>query len=193
MNNGISLETQLADDPECAGLKTSDKNFIKKKDEWEKNYLLPLKQADDYLESLGRPEHYLSITGRWQAFTDLSDFYHRNLQKESWRIDANLEEDDIGLVKDIAFKIIRKQNIKGRSEKLHMIIRTLPKFLSRPDSKECLFLLTDRVIELDHEEKYDDEGNEFLLNEQDKVWDGKNENIFAKAINTAFSCLESNK
>ena len=194
IKNGISLETQLADDPECAGLNTSDKNFIKKKDEWEKDFLRPLKQVDYYLENLGRPEHYQSIEGRWQSFIDLSNFYHGNLQKESWRTTAaNIDEDDIGIVQDIAFKIIRKQNIKMRSGKLHYIIRDLPRFLTNPDAKKSLFLLKDKVVELDKDEKYDNEKKEFSLNEQDKKWGGKNENIFAQAINTSYSCLEAQK
>jgi len=193
INNGITLDMQLADDPECAGLNVNDKDFKNKKEEWEKNFLRPLKQVDDYLESLGRPEHYASVEGRWQSFIDLSIFYHKNLQKESWRIESDLNEDDIGRVQDIAFKIIRKQNIKGRTGKFHQIFRDFPRFITNPDAKESLFLLADKTKELTSREKQDDNGNEYELIEQDKKWGAKNENIFAHAINAAYSSLDTQR
>jgi hypothetical protein len=193
INNGITLETQLADDPECAGLKVSDKGFKKKEEQWQNDFLRPLKQVDDYLDSLGRPEHYGSIEGRWQSFIDLSHFYHKNLQKESWRMEANLDEDDIGLVQDIAFKIMRKQNIEGRTAKSHQIFRDLYKLFTYPDAKKSLFLLTNKIEELTSSDKHDDDGNEYALIEQDKIWGVKNNKIFAKAINAAYSCHETQK
>jgi len=193
INNGITLETQLADDPECAGLSINDKDFKNKKEEWEKNFLRPLKQVDDYLESLGRPEHYASVEGRWQSFIDLSNFYYKNLQNERWRIEANLDEDDIGLVQDIAFKIIRKQNIKGYRGKFHQIFRDFSKFITNSDAKENIFLLTKKTKDLTSREKQDDDGNEYELIEQDIKWGAKNENIFAQAINAAYSSIDTQK
>ncbi|MDR2408116.1 MAG: hypothetical protein LBE13_08400 [Bacteroidales bacterium] len=191
ISNGVTLDIQLMDDPECAGLKTNDKEFKNKKNKWEKDFLRPLEQVDAYLESLGRPEHYESIKDRWQSFIDWSNFYNGDLQKQNWRTKIDLDEDDIGLVQDIAFKIIRKQHIKSRSEKLHIIIRKLPKFLSNPDAKESICLLSNKTTDLTQNEKYDDERKEYPLVEQDGLWGGKNESIFAQAVNKAYAHLET--
>ncbi|MCL2861746.1 MAG: hypothetical protein FWE22_04985 [Firmicutes bacterium] len=193
IERGIPLDEQIMDDPECAIPNINDKDFKKKKRTWEREYLQPLEQVDAYLESLGRPEHYESIKGRWQSFIDLSNFYNGDLQKQSWRIEVNLDEDDIGVVQDIAFQIIRKQHVKNRHEKLHNIIRRIPKFLSIPDAKSSIYLISDKTVDLESNEKYDSEGKEYSLSEQDKIWSCKKENetIFAQAINKAYSYFET--
>lgn len=188
INNGVSLDEQLLDNPECAGLNINDKDFKKKKEEWINKYLNPLQQVDDYLNNLGRPEHYASIEGRWQSFIDLSNFYNGNLQKQRWRLEAELEESDIGIVQEVAFNIIRKQHISGRPEKLHNIIRKLPTLLKTPDAKEILFSIPNKTVDLTIDEKYDSDKKEYPLSIQDKKWSSNkvNENVFSYALNLAY-------
>lgn len=187
MSLGISLDEQLLADTDSSG-DINSKVFKKKKSEWMKNYLNPLAQAEQYLDSIGRPGHYTSIEGRWQSFTDLSNFYNSDLTSEKWRLSVNIDEDDIGMIQDIAFKLIRKQSVPGRSQKAHQFIRDLPRFIADPDARQSILMLHDKVVDLSLDEK-----KNLTYEEQDRVWGSKeaNKNVFAQAVNTAYTRLET--
>ena len=190
INCGISLEDQLLDDPSCGGLKKNSKEFKKKIDEVYKNLLKPLERAEAYLAYLERPGYYDSIKDRWQAFIDFSNFYNGNLQDHAWQIKASISEDDIGTIQDVAFKIIRKQTIKGEiPRKLHQIIRDIPKFMLIEEAQRNLLNISDEVKELTNKEKLGEDGKELDFDDQDIRWGEVNKGIFERCINKAYGCF----
>lgn len=190
MKVGISLEEQLRDDPMCSGMGV--KEFQKAVEKCRRDYLLPLAQAESYLEQLDRPEHYDSIKDRWQSFIDLSNFYNGKLQNKVWQLKADIAEHDIGKIQDVAFKIIRKRSVKGRESKLHQIIRDLPKFLENPDSRKSIYSVSGHSKELSNSEKFNNVNQkEYSFKEQDAIWGEKNEAVFAKGVNQAYGFKEN--
>ena len=67
--------------------------------------------------------------GRWQAFYDYADSVESKLVDETKRIKyLGIEEDEIGIIRDVAFKIIRQRGFP-KLKKVHQIMRDLPKML----------------------------------------------------------------
>jgi hypothetical protein len=190
---GITLEDQLLDDSQFAGFSKNSKEFRKAVSEHQKEYSLPLEKVDEYLDSLGRNNQYTTIRDKWQAFIDYSNFYNGKLQEDKWQIYSNIAEGQIGDIQDVAFKIIRKQKIKGREVKLHKIMRDLSKLLANNESKDSLFILNDSIVDLNDREKLDQSGDELPFDKQDLIWGSKNEEIFARAVNTAYNSLDAQK
>ncbi len=183
---GISLNDQLADDNSFAGLLVTSKEFQQKKKEFEKKYLLPLARANDYLESINRPGCYDLIEERWQAFIDYSNFYNGKLKDSAWQTKAGVSEDDIGKIEDVAFKIIRKKTVRGRQTKLHQIMRDLPNLLLIKEAKGELLDLNSSVKDLTRA----DISPELSLKDADAVWGQKNETVFSRSVNMAYSYKE---
>lgn len=157
---GLSLEDQLRDDPMYAGASPAQLQQAVKK--WEKDYLRPLECVDRYLRYLERPGHYTSISsragdreGRWQAFIDYSAVYETHFRNRAKRLALGLDEADIGLIEQAAFSIIRLRSIPGMP-KVHMIMRSLPKYCSTPEGREALLALAREPML--HQRKRQDEG-----------------------------------
>ncbi len=194
MEIGISLEEQLRDDPRYVNM--GKKEFEKIVKKYEKDYLLPLKCIDRYLESLDRMGLYDSIStgkgdkeGRWEAFGDYSKFYQQYLSNEKWRIEADIEEDEIGDIEDVAFKIIRKRKVPSR--KVHYVMRDLRKLLNNTESKKQLISLEREVdIQLPHEDCHNKDGKELPIRNVDIIWGKKYHKEFAYKINAAYGHLE---
>lgn len=111
---GLSLRHQLLDDPSHSGL--TDKEFNKVLKKYDDEFLGPLSCIDRYLEDLGRSKMYDNISegkadrdGRWYSFIPYYQLY-KQLRDEKSRIKLEVEEDEIGDIEDMAFKIIRKKN-----------------------------------------------------------------------------------
>jgi len=195
MDIGISLGEQLRDDPRYVDMGKKDFKKIVKK--YENDYLLPLKCIDRYLESLSRMGLYDSVStgkgdkeGRWEAFIDYSKFYQQYLSDEKWRIEAGIEEDEIGDIEDVAFKIIRKRKVPSR--KVHFVMRDLKKLLNNTESKKLLTSLEREVdIQLPHKDCYDKDGNELPIRTLDTIWGKKYHKEFAYKINAAYGHLEN--
>jgi hypothetical protein len=185
MAAGISLEDQLKDDPTTAGL--GKKDFEQKVKEYQKKYLDPLRCADEYLKHFNREGLYSTISanvgdpeGRWQAFVDYSSRMDKILSDPEGRRDYSVNDHEIGKIKDLAFKIIRKRSFEGTGlPKLHAIMRELPKLVKNSDSKKELFKIVEIDSQLTEAEKLGPKGK--LLDERalDLVWGNKHaEHIF---------------
>jgi hypothetical protein len=185
---GITLEEQLRDDPINFGI--SDKEMKKAKEKYIKEYLHPLECADRYLDQIGRPGYYNSISdkdGRWQAFIDYSDFRYGKLIDTKWQIEKGVNEDEIGDIEDIAFKIIRKRKIDNVSKRLNDIMRDLDDLLAVPDAKRCLYDIGKNVSHnIADKDKYDKDGNEKTLDDIDKLWGENNNQIFMHKVKLAY-------
>ena len=169
---GMSLEEQLKDDPQFTDL--SPKDFKKEVKKYTEEFLAPLECIDEYLETLGRTGLYDTVSagisdreGRWQAFLDFSKF-HGKLTNGNKRRAMGIEEDEIGDVQDVAYKIIRQREFPG--SKAHNIMRDLERLLSNKDAKKELLKLKDIPWQLPREENYAKDGNEHPEKEKDKRW-----------------------
>ena len=195
IENGLTLKEQLLDDPRYTGM--SDSEFKKIMNKYEKDYLSPLKCVDRYLESLDRIGLYDSVStgagdkeGRWEAFKDYSKFYSNYLTNDKWRIETGVEEDEIGDVEDVAFKMIRKREVPSR--KVHVVMRDLKKLYKNRDAKKILSSLeSDVEIHLPHEDCRDEDGKEFPARIIDTIWGNKYKTTFAHKINSAYGFLET--
>lgn len=193
---GMKLEDQLRDDPSFINL--PPKEFMKKVKEYQEEYLEPLKCIDRYLEHLGRSGLYDTVSkgisdkeGRWQAFLDYYKVY-KKINSERHRISLGLEEDEIGDVEDIAFKIIRKRDFHNLP-KVHSIMRELPKWLGDKHAKKELFKLLDVDIELPKKECFDDNGNEFDERKKDQLWSAKHQETLISKVKNAKRLYDNEK
>jgi len=186
---GMTLEQQLRDDPTFAGL---DKRRFKKEVQKVRDELLnPLECVDKYLCHLGREGLYNTVAtglsdpqGRWQAFIDYHKSVYQKLVDHKKRISLGVEEDEVGNIEDIAFKIIRMREFP-QLPKAHQIMRELPKWLKNKESKGELFKLVNINLGLAKEEAFDSNGKEKEPREQDKIWQVKNKEKFITSIKKA--------
>lgn len=194
IESGMSLEDQLSDDPNFVSL--SPNEFKKKVQEYEEEFLKPLKCVDRYLEDLARKGYYRSISsgigdreGRWQAFLDYYKSVYKKMESEKERIKFGIEEDEVGRIEDVAFKLIRLREFPG--EKVHNLMRALPKYLTNEVSKGELFALN-KIKELDPSETQDSEGKEDDYETVDQKWRKKNGTEIIKRVRKAIDYTDHN-
>lgn len=174
--DNYTLEAQLKDDPLHRNKK--GREFDKVVKDYKSDYLNPLECADRYLRYFGNEGLYDLITdsigskeGRWQAFIEYSKLYYGVLMNESQRRKAKIQQDDIGKIEDIAFKLIRKRELGGLGS-LYNIIRKLKDYMSNAESKKHLIkIVKDVDIKLPPEEMIDMETKEEISEKvADKKW-----------------------
>ena len=197
IEDGMSLEHQLRDDPNYARL--DDKKFEEAVRKTKTDYLKPLECIDRYLTSLGKEGLYGLIStgiadreGRWQAFYDYHKSVYQKLEDEKQRFKLRIEEDEVGDIEDVAFKIIRIREIPDLP-KVHMIIRNFSKWIGNDSSKKELLKLTDIESELPYEETIDENGNEFPPREMEKRWAKKHKTKITKHVKDAKNLYDRRK
>lgn len=195
---GMSLEEQLLDDPNFSELSG---NALKKKiQEFEEEYLKPLECIDKYLEYLNRPGHYNTISegrgdseGRWQAFLDYYKLVYKKLTDEKQRIKLGIQEDEIGRIENVAFKIIRKRELTGLNKKAHQIMRDIPKLITNSNAKKELFKLVKIDFELPKSETTDEEGKQIDEKTKDTIWGNKHASDVIWHVKKAYEFFEQKK
>lgn len=197
MENGMSLEHQLRDDPNYARL--DEKKFKEAVTKAKAEYLKPLECIDRYLANLGKEGLYSIIStgmadreGRWQAFYDYYKSVYQKLEDNKQRMKLRIEEDEIGDIEDAAFKIIRMREIPDMP-KVHMIIRNFSKWISNDKSKRELSKLVYIEPELLYEETIDENGNEFTPRVIDQRWAKKHKTKVTKHVKDARNLYERRK
>ncbi|RJP70542.1 MAG: hypothetical protein C4539_06230 [Ignavibacteriales bacterium] len=177
IDHGMLLEEQLKDDPNFAHLEQNEFQKVVKK--YREDYLEPLRCIDKYLESLGRTALYDTISsgitdkeGRWQAFLDYYNLVEKKLLDKDKLYELGLKEDQVGVVRDVAFKIIRKREFKDLP-KVHMIMRKLPQILKNPEAREEILKLKKIKMEL-QSEKIIEDGKEIDERKKDNIWASDN-------------------
>ena len=197
IQKGMSLKEQLKDDPQYADFRSAEINKIIKK--LEKEYLEPLECVDDYLSILDRSGLYSTVSsgagdrlGRWEAFIDYYARVKKNLNDPNKRIKMGIDENEIGDIEEIAFKIIRKREFP-ELPKVHMLMRQLPKMLENKHAKKELVKLLDIELELEPEECFDDNGNEKDEKEKDLVWGQKNASVLINQVKKAKRIIDYEK
>jgi len=201
---GMDLEEQLRDDPAFISLSPGEFNKVVKK--FKDDYLKPLECVDEYLSHLNRDGLYETISsgpsdreGRWQAFIDYSKF-HGQLMEEGKRVQWGVSSNEVGIIKDIAFKMIRKREL-SKSEsgsstglpKVHYVMRSLPKLLKNKDAKKELLRLKEIDLDLSDSERRDARSREYNEREIDKVWGNKFATEITRQLKRAFQAYEHSK
>jgi len=197
IENGMSLEHQLRDDPNYARL--DERKFKEAVKKTEAEYLKPLECIDRYLDNLGKESLYSIIStgmadreGRWQAFYDYYKSVYQKLEDNKQRMKLRIEEDEIGDIEDAAFKIIRMREIPDMP-KVHMIIRNFSKWISNDKSKRELIKLVDIEPELPYEEAIDENGDECTPRVIDQRWAIKHKTKVTKHVKDARNLYERRK
>lgn len=189
IQNGYSLEAQLRDNAQYATL--DKKAFEKAVKKFKDDYLKPLERVDEYLRHFGRPSLYPTVAegigdreGRWQAFIDFSSFYEK-LKDPKKLLKMGLREENVGAIKDIAFKIIRKREFPSPIPKVHKIMRDLEKYFANDFARKELYKLINVPIDLTDDKKFDKDGKEFDERQQDKIWGQINGEILISQVKKA--------
>lgn len=204
VNNGYSLEAQILDDPQYADKKGRELKKVVKN--FEVKYLNPLKRIDEYLRTFGREGLYNTISegagdkeGRWQAFIDYSSFYYSTLKNPSKRRELRIKEEEVGLIENAIFKVIRKRNLNSEElqkalGKVHAFVRSnnLKKYLDNATAKKHLIQIAREVDEdIPEEEKYDKNGNRDSEREVDEKWGNKFKNEILGNLMQAYKAVNS--
>ena len=197
MEIGISIETQLKDDPLYAGkdYDVSTKKFKSVVEDFKRQFLYPLEKVDEYLEMLNRPGHYSSISGKWQSFIEYSNFYHRSLTDDVFLAKNDISDSDVGKIQDACFNIIRKFDIKGIKRTRNFdIIRDVKKLSLNENSRKQLTRISTDVRELTESEMI---GKTFR--DIDDLWanakinNRKNSEVISQALTLAYDYHEDKK
>jgi hypothetical protein len=186
---GMTLEEQLKADPTLITL--TDKEFKKEMQRVQDELLGPLECIDRYLDQNQRSGLYATISdgrtdrdGRWYSFIPYYQLY-RQLQDDKRRTDLGIEEDEVGDIEDVAFKIIRKKDFP-ESVKLMQVVRTIPKILKNKDAKKELMKIQTNTVELSKSEVNDDDD----LKAIDKKWGHKNGTLIIGRVKEAIRRLD---
>lgn len=170
------------------------KEFKKELQRVKNKFLAPLECVDRYLESLGRDGLYDSISegradkeGRWYSFIDYYERIYRNLLDSRKRNELGVEEDEVGEIEDIAFKIIRKKDFPNH--KTHEVIRIMPKILANKDAKKELMKIKSVSNNLSENEYSEND----KLQTIDKKWGNKNATTIIGSVKKAINIIEHEK
>jgi len=185
---GIKLDEQLRDDPTNVGL--GDKEFKKVVQEYEDKFLGPLECIDRYLEQLNRNGLYDNISegrsdreGRWYSFVEYYKLF-KQLQDDKRRTELGVEEDEVGDIEDVAFKVIRKKDFP-ENLKLMQVIRTIPRILKTKEAKNELMKIGTNTVELTKGELSPDDD----LKTIDKKWGNNNGPLIISRVKKAIQIV----
>jgi len=187
---GFSLDEQLRDDPQYA--KVSSKELEKAAKKYTDDFLHPLECVDRYLKQFHREGQYRTVSagmsdkeGRWQAFIDYSNMYHRVLQNPKELLGLGIEEEEIGGIEEATFDIIRLRVVKDMP-KLHGIMRLLPKYCGTSVGKKAILEIPNEVEPvLPSEECVDDSGEPLKPEAIDARWAAKNSRAIIHRVKKA--------
>ena len=195
---GLSLRDQLLDDPRYAG--ADDAELKKAELQVERDYLRPLECVERYLKQFAREGQYRTVSagtsdreGRWQAFVDYSNTLSRVFQNQAKLLEYEIEEGEIGAIEEAAFDIIRLRTIPDM-QKVHGIMRDLPKYCRTKEGKKSILKIADEVEHtLPTSECLDKSGNPLKLEEVDAKWAGRNRQAIIHNVKKASLCHETQK
>ena len=195
IETGFSLRDQILDDPEHVG--KTEKEIKKAIKRYEKEYLNPIDCVDRYLNQFQQEGRYDLISkghgdkeGRWQAFYDYSNAYSSSFSNQNYLNKNNIEEDEIGDIETAAFNIIRLRTVP--EEKLHKVMRDLPKYCSNKESKEHIIEISRNVkTALSPDECIDKNGNLLPLENIEAKWKAANKETIIYRLKGAFKDYES--
>ncbi|MXZ12778.1 MAG: hypothetical protein F4Y78_02015 [Candidatus Dadabacteria bacterium] len=192
---GFSLKEQLRDNPIYKNMPDKDFKTVLKKEEQK---LKALECIDRYLSMFSRDGQYQQISkgigdpqGRWQAFIDYANTWNK-LQKPRERAKHQIEDTDIEILEQVAFKAIRLRDIPSVGKKIHQIMREIPVLWQH--GKDALIELNKNVeVDIPTKDQVDSEGNQLPLLEIDKKWEAQFQNQISYQIREAMHAAAQEK
>ncbi len=196
---GISLEEQLADDPNFYEL--SPKRFERKMQKVKDEYLETLEAIDRYLYFFDRVGHYNTISegrsdtkGRWQAFRDYHNSTYKRMEDSQVRKKLGLRTSDVASIENVAFKIIRLRDLGELGKKVHVVMRDLIKIAQNEDAKVRLFLLKGKKGSgLRERESVDENGKPLDERTKDIIWSKKYGHQIISTLVDVYEIFEKRK
>jgi hypothetical protein len=106
-----------------------------------------------------------------------------------------IEENEVGKIEDVAFKIIRMRQVRGLPgiTKVHDVMRKMHKWLRNKDSKKELLRLIEIPLKLPKEETTDDKGRPFSERIVDNIWAQKHSAIINGQLKKAINNFDRKK
>lgn len=198
IEKGFSLKDQIKDDPQYAGANESEMATAIK--QHEREYIFPLECVDRYLNQFQREGQYLTISsgradpeGRWQAMLDYSNTYHRYFLNQNHLLEIGIEEEEIGIIEEAAFNIIRLRSIPDMP-KAHVIMRNLRKYCSTKEGKKSIMKIAqdvDPILPID--ERLDDNDKPLPIEDINAKWAAKYKEPITYHSKKALKSYESKK
>ena len=125
--SGIDIKDLLKEDTSYANLNA--KQLEKKANEFKEAYFKPIELMKQFLDINGTPDDFNRVEDRWQSFKELRKIVLKPLGQEKTLVKYNLQKQDVGVIQNAAFNLIK---IKDASEIVHQnrdLIRIIPKAL----------------------------------------------------------------
>lgn len=129
--SGINIKDLLKEDASYGNL--NEKQLQDKADDFRENYFLPIELMKQYLELNNVNGDFNRVTDRWQSFKELRKVVLQPLNKEKNLVLYNLQKNDIGLIQNAAFNLIKLKNSSSVTHQNRDLIRLIPKALALKD------------------------------------------------------------
>ena len=192
--HGYTLEQQMQDDPQYKLMEKAEFNRAVKKRR--KDMLEPLECVEEYLESIGRPGEYSTVSkglgdpeGRWQAFLDLSQGFWTRIKKGQNLQKMGIDEKEAGEIMQAAYAVIRMRVVPNFG-KLHNIMRDIPKYTVH--GKRHLLDINNKVKhQLSQEEITNEKGDLLPQAAVEEKWKNKHKTEIIRGLIKAREASES--
>jgi len=129
--SGINIKDLLKEDASYGNL--NEKQLQDKADDFRENYFLPIELMKQYLELNNVNGDFNRVTDRWQSFKELRKVVLEPLNKEKNLVLYNLQKNDIGLIQNAAFNLIKLKDSSSVTHQNRDLIRLIPKALALKD------------------------------------------------------------
>lgn len=130
-NSGINIKDLLKEDASYGNL--NEKQLEQKANDFRENYFRPIELMKQYLEMNNISGNFNLVADRWQSFKELRKVVLEPLEKEKNLVTYNLKKNDIGLIQNAAFNLIKLKDSSSVAHQNRDLIRLIPKALGLKD------------------------------------------------------------
>lgn len=110
IKNNLPLVKMMKDNPQYSNL--SERAFESDRKKLEKDTVGVLKIVDDYLKAHKMTGNYRMVETKWDSFRELNQRVLSKLDDVSYLSKYNIEEDEVGVVQQACFNIMKLKNPK---------------------------------------------------------------------------------
>ena len=129
--SGINIKDLLKEDASYGNL--NEKQLEQKANDFKESYFVPIELMKQYLELNNINGDFNRVTDRWQSFKELRKVVLEPLDKEKNLVLYNLQKNDIGLIQNAAFNLIKLKDASSVVHQNRDLIRLIPKALALKD------------------------------------------------------------
>jgi len=164
---GIDLTELLKDDATFGDM--DSKNFKKKVKEFENEYFKPLELMKDYLETNNVKGDYERVANRWMSFEDLWSKVMSKLENEKFKVENNINNDEIGIIKAAGLNLIKLKDSSEVAGDNRYLIRQIPKWISDVELKKDVLKIGKIEDDNEHIEDPDERDEEWQKNKSKEI------------------------